>query len=173
MMISLSTKYYQFLLAQGICSPIGASMIFYPAMSCTSTWFFKKRAAAFGIMASGSSLGGVLFPIMIQRLIKEIGFPWAIRAAGFLILGLVIIANLTVRSRLPPSPRPLQMMEFIRPLGERTFGLTVTGSFLFFFGLFIPFNYVILQAIYRGMSPGLASYLVSILNAARYVIAYF
>jgi nitrate/nitrite transporter NarK len=30
MMTSLATKYYQFILAQGICSPIGASMIFYP-----------------------------------------------------------------------------------------------------------------------------------------------
>ena len=32
MMASLSTEYYQFILSQGICSPIGASMVFYPGM---------------------------------------------------------------------------------------------------------------------------------------------
>lgn len=30
MMASLSTEYYQFFLSQGVCSPIGASMLFFP-----------------------------------------------------------------------------------------------------------------------------------------------
>ena len=36
MMTSISTKYYQILLSQAICSPIGASMVFYPAFTCVS-----------------------------------------------------------------------------------------------------------------------------------------
>ena len=64
MMLSLSTEYYQILLSQGVCTAIGASTIFYPAMSSITTWFFKKRGAAFGIIAAGSSLGGVILPIM-------------------------------------------------------------------------------------------------------------
>lgn len=60
MMTSISTEYYQFILAQGICSPIGVCMIFFPAMASITTWFFKKRAFAFGIVAAGSSLGGVV-----------------------------------------------------------------------------------------------------------------
>src|SRR5271155_77914 len=43
MMASISTKYYQFLLAQGVCSALGASMVFYPAFSATITWFFHRR----------------------------------------------------------------------------------------------------------------------------------
>ncbi|KAI9836008.1 MAG: hypothetical protein M1837_003542 [Sclerophora amabilis] len=166
MMTSISTQYYQFLLAQGICSPIGASAIFYPALSTVGTWFFKNRALAFGVIASGSSLGGVIFPIMVERLVEEVGFGWAMRIAAFLILFMMVIANLTVRSRIPPSPKPLNIMEFITPLKEPPFLLTCLGSFLFFFGLFLPFNYIILQATSDGMSPGLASYLLSMLNAA-------
>ena len=67
---------YQFILAQGICSPLGTSMIFYPAMSTITTWFFQKRGFAFGIIASGSSLGGVILPILVQRLNDEVGFGW-------------------------------------------------------------------------------------------------
>lgn len=100
MMTSLSTQYYQFLLAQGICSALGASAVFYGCMSSIGTWFFKKRATAFGTMASGSSLGGVIFPILVTKLIPQIGFAWTMRVSAFLILFMLILANLTVKSRL-------------------------------------------------------------------------
>ncbi|GIK05054.1 hypothetical protein Aspvir_009153 [Aspergillus viridinutans] len=51
MMASLAKTYYQFILSQ--------------ALACVSTWFSKKRGAAMGIMVTGSSVGGVIFPIMI------------------------------------------------------------------------------------------------------------
>ncbi|KAL9631901.1 MAG: hypothetical protein Q9204_004017 [Flavoplaca sp. TL-2023a] len=140
-------------------------MIFYPAMSSTGTWFFKRRALAFGIMAAGSSLGGVILPIMVDHVIDQAGFPWAMRSAAFLLLALLIYANLTVRSRLPPSPKPWSLMEFILPFQELPFLLVVSASFLFFFGMFLPFNYIILSAEYHGMSQRLAAYLVPILNA--------
>src|ERR1700761_6355546 len=56
MMASISSEYYQFLLSQGVCSAIGASLIITPAMSCISTWFLKKRGMAIGLAAAGSSL---------------------------------------------------------------------------------------------------------------------
>ncbi|KAL3426234.1 monocarboxylate permease-like protein [Phlyctema vagabunda] len=165
MMTSLSTDYYQFILSQGICSALGASAVFYPAMSSVSTYFFKNRAAAFGVMASGSSLGGVIYPIMVQRLLPKIGFPWTMRAVAFLIFGMLIIANLTVKSRLPHTPKKFEAMAFVRPLREPAFALICLSSFLFCFGLFLPFNFITIQAQTWGMSANLSSYLISILNA--------
>ena len=103
---------------------------------------------------------------MVQKLIPEIGFPWAMRSAAFLILGMLAIANLTIKSRIPPNPRPFKFMDFIRPLSELPFVLIVAASFLFFLGIFLPFNFIILQAGQVGMSANLASYLLAILNAA-------
>lgn len=37
MMTSISHKYYQFMLSQSVCSGIGASLIFTPAMAAVST----------------------------------------------------------------------------------------------------------------------------------------
>ena len=145
MMTSLSTEYYQILLSQGIVSALGSSMVFYSAMGSVGTWFFKNRAAAFGVMAAGSSLGGVIFPIMVTKLIPKVGFPWAMRACAFLILGMVTIANLTVKSRLTPQPKPVAVMDFIRPFKEPAFAILCVASFFFFFGMFLPFNYIILQ----------------------------
>lgn len=93
------------------------------------------------------------------------------RIAAFMILGLLIIANLTVKTRTPPHPQPpITLKEFIAPLRERTYALTAAGNFLFTFGMFIPINYIVTQAIAGRMSIELANYLVPILNAARYVL---
>jgi MFS family permease len=135
MMASLSTKYYQLILAQGVCSPLGCSMIFYPCMSATSTWFFKRRALALGIVASGSSIGGVILPIMVQRLIPDVGFPWTMRICAFIILGLTAITQFTVKSRIPPMARPVRVKDFVDPWKEVPFALLSLGSFLTFLGM--------------------------------------
>ncbi len=145
MMTSLSTQYYQFLLAQGVCSALGASAVFFSAMSSTGTWFFNRRATSFGIIASGSSLGGVIFPIMVSKLIPKIGYAWTMRTTAFIILGMLAIANVTVKSRLTPRRKKLDILEFFRPLKEPAFAIICAAAFLFFFGTFLPFNYVILQ----------------------------
>ncbi|KAI5806161.1 major facilitator superfamily domain-containing protein [Geopyxis carbonaria] len=165
MMASLSSKYWHFVLAQGIVSAVGASLCFYPAVGCVSTWFHARRAFALGIVASGSSLGGVIFPIMIRRLIPRIGFGWTMRSTAFLILALMLVANATVSSRLPPrGPTPWRLSDFTRHFRELPFALTVFASFLFFFGMFLPFNYLPVYAQSHGMSASLANYLVAILN---------
>jgi hypothetical protein len=45
--------------------------------------------------------------------------------------------------------------------------LIFTGFLLLTFGIFIPINYLVIQAMDAGMSYALAQYLVPILNAAR------
>lgn len=167
MMTSLSTEYYQFLLAQSFVSGIGASAIFYASMGSVGTWFFKNRAAAYGVMTAGSSLGGVVMPIMVTKLIPLLGFAWTMRVAAFTILGMMIITNLTVKSRLAPRPKPFSLMEFISPFTEWPFFLVASASFLFFFGIFLPFTYIILQAQQNGMSRDLSDYLLPIMNATR------
>ncbi|KAF6227087.1 hypothetical protein HO133_008528 [Letharia lupina] len=169
MMTSISSKYYQLLLSQAICSPIGASMVFYPAFTCASTWFFEKRGAALGLVVAGSSLGGVIFPIMIIHLIPEVGFGWTLRICAFLILALLTFANLTVRSRIPPMKRPFSLMAFIRPLKVPSFSLLTAAVFFFYWGMFVPFTFIVVEAQSHGMSLRLANYLVPILNAASII----
>ncbi|RMZ88086.1 hypothetical protein DV736_g4682, partial [Chaetothyriales sp. CBS 134916] len=165
MMTSISTKYWHFILSQGLCSALGASMIFYPAMSAVVTWFFKKRAFAMGVTASGSGLGGIIFPIMVQKLIPEVGFGWSMRICAFLILGLMIVANITIVSRLPPHSRPVSWRDFVMPFTELPFFLLSFGSFLMFMGLFLPFNFLILAAADRHVPESLLIYLIPILNS--------
>ncbi|KAK0112806.1 hypothetical protein ONS95_014536 [Cadophora gregata] len=166
MMLSISTEYYQIFLAQCICSGIGTSFLFYPTIAAAGTWFKRHRALAFGIMVSGSSMGGVILPIMVQELIGEVGFGWAMRITAFLILGLLIFGNIAVKSRLPPKKKPFTFKEYFMPFAEIPFLLLAIGSLFVYIGAFLPFNFIIVQAKQAGMSTRLANYLVPIINAA-------
>jgi hypothetical protein len=56
MMTSISSEFYQVILAPGLCVGIGSGCLFSPAISVVGT-YFAKRSLATGIAASGSSAG--------------------------------------------------------------------------------------------------------------------
>ncbi|KAJ5528345.1 major facilitator superfamily transporter [Penicillium frequentans] len=174
MMASLAKTYYQFLLSQGVCSAIGVACLYSPgkcdaprSLACVSTWFSKKRGTAMGIMVTGSSVGGVIFPIMISRMIKSTGYPWAMRTAAFLILGLQIIAIFTVRPRIKPVPKKMPVGRFAAPFTELPFAMLLLGIFVLTYGIFIPIDYLAVQGLEEAhMSEEMSQYLVSIFNGA-------
>ncbi|KAI1734170.1 major facilitator superfamily domain-containing protein [Xylaria scruposa] len=169
MMISLSKEYYQFFLSQSIASAIGTSFLFYPTIAAAGTWFKKHRALAFGIMVTGSSVGGVVLPILVTFLLEEVGFGWAMRITGFFILGLLIFGNLAIKSRLPPVKKPWSLKEYFIPFGEAPFLLLAIGSFFVYVGAFLPFNFIIVEAKEIGVPNSLTKYLVPIVNAASII----
>lgn len=169
MMTSLGSQYYHFLLAQGFCASIGSAAIFNACIASTASWFFRRRAAAFGIMVSGSSLGGVVLPIMLDKLTARIGFPWAVRCLAFLFLALLSLCCLTVHSRLPPRPQPLVLADYVRGFAEPVYALVAVAAFFFFWGMFLPFNYITLQAEAAGLDSTLLPYLIPIINAVSIV----
>ncbi|KAL9020404.1 MAG: hypothetical protein Q9185_002378 [Variospora sp. 1 TL-2023] len=166
MMISLSTEYYQLFLAQSVCSGIGAAMIFHGATNAVSTWFSTRRGLALGLASSGASIGGVIIPIMFQRLVHTIGFGWTMRAISFMLLGLQTIALLSVRSYVNHVPKPIDAMDFLRPFKEMPYLFNAIGCFFTMWGILIPFNYLALSGESAGLSPDLALYLIPILNGA-------
>ena len=65
MMVSISSEYYQFILAQGVLMGSAMAFLQFPAFAMVSQYFDKKRGAALGFMVSGSSIGGVVFTIVL------------------------------------------------------------------------------------------------------------
>jgi MFS family permease len=167
MMTSLCHDYYQFFLAQGLVTGVGLSVVFQIAILCVNTWFLKKRGLAVGLMVSGSSLGGVCFPVMLKRLFNSVGFGWGVRSAAFLIFGCLVIANFLVKSRLPPPGwRNTRQIFDWAALKEPVFVFVCFACYFTYWGLFTPFTFLPSYAIAHGMDENLAFYLISIVNAA-------
>ncbi|KAH9837960.1 uncharacterized protein C8Q71DRAFT_755378 [Rhodofomes roseus] len=99
MMLSIAnpTRYYELLLAQGISGGLGTGLLVVPALSVQSHHWRRRRALAMGIVLMGSSIGGAVYPIMLNQLFNHgVGFAWGVRAAAFMTLGMLIIANVTL-----------------------------------------------------------------------------
>ena len=105
MMLSLCYTYWQTVLAQALVIGIGAGCLFIPTVAIISTYFTTKISTAVGIAASGSSLGGVIYPIMFYKLIPEVGFPWAVRIIGFMALALLAIPCVVMKMRVKPAAK--------------------------------------------------------------------
>jgi len=171
-MLSLAKpqQYYQIFLAQGVGMGLGLGLMFIPAVSVVAHHFRKRRATAMGIVVSGSSCGGIVFPIMLNMLInKEVGYAWGVRATGFLILALLIIANFCMSTRLPPRPKTATgpySPSVSHILADPPYLLAMAGAFCLGLGIFFPFFYLQLYAITRSIDQNLAFYSLAVLNAA-------
>lgn len=165
MMLSVSTNYYQVLLSQAVCVGIGTGCLFIPCVAILSTYFSTRIATAVGIAAAGSSLGGVIYPIVFYQLQPRIGFPWATRVMGFIMLATLAISNTVLRIRILPAAR--RKFLDLAAWKEVPYSFFVAGCFIGFLGLYTPFFYIQSYAIQTGLAqPELAFYLLATLNAA-------
>jgi hypothetical protein len=57
MMSSVSAKYWQILLFQGLCGGLGSGLLYLPSVVVPSQYFSSQTMLASGIVATGSSMG--------------------------------------------------------------------------------------------------------------------
>ncbi|EPQ56604.1 MFS general substrate transporter [Gloeophyllum trabeum ATCC 11539] len=166
MMTSLAKSYYQILLAQGVGLGLGFGLLYVPAISCISHWFRRRRALANGVLASGSSTGGIVFPIMLNKLANNpnIGYGWAVRATGFVVLGCLLVGNFLLKTRLPRREHGA-VLDFSM-FKDVTYSIYVVGCFFVLFGIYLPFFFLQQYAIQQGISENIAFYSLAFLNAA-------
>jgi MFS family permease len=167
MMTSLCSEFYQFLLAQGILGGISMGMTMAPAMAATGQYFNKNRGAAMGLAVAGSSLGGVVWPIALGKMLynPNLSFGWSVRISGFIMLALIGPACTAIKARLPPRKGTFFLPEAFK---NPQFLGVVGSTALMLLGLFLPFFYLPSFAVANGMSTDLASYIIAILNAASF-----
>ncbi|KIL87748.1 hypothetical protein FAVG1_08625 [Fusarium avenaceum] len=174
-MLSLCTKYWQVMLAQGVAFGLAAAGLSLPAMVTATQWFSTKKGLAVGIVSSGSSLGGIIYPCMLPRLIDEVGFASAVRWTALLQGILLFIANLLCSSPFPPLGKPSPEEKDKAPPSSGLKGFKslpwfffVLGCFFTMWGLFAPLNYLPEMASLHGYES-FAVYTLVIANAGSLV----
>ncbi|OAG41707.1 hypothetical protein AYO21_04171 [Fonsecaea monophora] len=165
MMTSLAKEYWQTMLAQAFCVGVGNGCVFVPSVAILPQYFSSRKALANGLAASGSSLGGLIYPIVFRRMQQEVGFAWATRTIGFISLVTVWFSVLVMKPRvLPKQRRPLTDLAAFR---ELPYVLFCVSMFFGFVGLYGPLYYIGPYAIQNHITgENLGFYLLPIINAA-------
>ncbi|KAK4237898.1 riboflavin transporter MCH5 [Achaetomium macrosporum] len=164
MMLSLCTEYWQALLSQAFCVGIGAGLLFVPTVSLIPTWFSTRIGLAVGLASSGSSLGGVIYPIVLSRLIAQVGFPWAVRSVAFIALATFVLPLAVLRMRVR-APRPRAVVDW-SAFRDAPFMLFTLAVLVVFIGQTVLLFYVSFYPANRGLTDsGLAFYVAAIFNA--------
>ncbi|KAI4723272.1 MFS general substrate transporter [Aureobasidium sp. EXF-10727] len=164
MMTSLCSEYWQLMLAQGLCVGFGAGCLFLPSIAIIPSYFTTKKAFAMGIAASGSSFGGVIYPIIFRRIEPRIGFGWATRVIGFISLATLLIPCLCIKARAFPKTRR-KLLDFAA-FKEPAYALFSLASFVGFVGLYVPFFYISTYARdISGLEKTLSFYMLPIMSA--------
>lgn len=175
-MISLAKpdQYYQLFLSQGVGMGLGCSLIFLPTTTIATQHFKSRRAFAMGIVVSSGCLGGVIFSIMLNKLIhSSVGFAWAVRTAAFVALAFLLAGNLLlfpVKKQTPAHEATFSSDKDDNggslPLWDTIFVLMLICAFLCSLGLYFPLFYLQLFAELHGVDNNLAFYSLAILNAS-------
>lgn len=159
------TEYWHFMIVFGVLGGLGTSLLFTPAVSAIGHWFLVKRANATGIAAAGGSVGGVVFPLMLQSLIPKVGWAWSVRILGFIFVVLLGVANLLIRTRLPPRPGGSVLPDFTI-FRDKSFLLCTLGTYCLEWGLFVPITYLISYTLRSNATSETFAYqIIAIFNA--------
>jgi MFS family permease len=96
--------YWQFLLCCGFLGGISGATLTTTSLAVVSHWFKVRRGLAQGVAMIGSSFGGLTIPLILRTTLPKYGYTWSLRILGFLFLGCLILGNLLMKARIPPSP---------------------------------------------------------------------
>ncbi|KAI9040763.1 MFS general substrate transporter [Aspergillus affinis] len=129
---------------------LGNGLTFSPGLSVMSSYFMRHRVVAVGLAAAGAATGGLVYPMLIDRLlyVHDIGFGWTVRAAGLVMLvtqipGLVLYPPCTAQEQQQPDQAQTKstIIDWAA-FKERPFVFFTISMFLNFWGLYFAFFYL-------------------------------
>ncbi|KAH7362784.1 major facilitator superfamily domain-containing protein [Plectosphaerella cucumerina] len=140
MSAAASPQYWHLMVTQGLLTGLGGGILFTPSIALVATWFSSRRGLAIGLVTTGNSAGGIVYPVIVRELIPRIGFQWTARVLGFVNLTCFAVAFALLRSRLPPR-RSGPILE-LSAFKEGVYVTYVLALFLFTWANYYIFYYV-------------------------------
>ncbi|KAI1505676.1 MFS general substrate transporter [Biscogniauxia marginata] len=175
-LLSITTQYWQVFLTQAVMMGLGFGCLYLPAPAVVSQYFDASTALAVGASSAGSALGGVIYPSTFTKLQSRIGFGWATRVLGFILLVTSLVPLLIMKLRTMPI-RTRSLIDY-GAFKDIPYLLLNLSLFFGFMGLYIIFYYIQLFVLdWTSISPSLAEYLLVIINgsslAGRLIPGYY
>lgn len=171
-MLSLAQRgqFYQILLTQSFGSGIALGLMYVPSMGLISHYFHRRRTLAMTLAASGSPIGSIIHPIMLNNFIKKIGFANGVRISAAFVSLLLFVACWLMRTRLEPPKNATNQWGVAKgvfrdfPFLIMTIGLVFSQC-----GFYYPVFFFQLDSVKHGNSMAFSFYSLVIMSTANLV----
>jgi len=155
-------------LTQGVLVGVGLGFLFIPSVAVLPQWFWRRRTLAQGISSAGSGIGGIIFSLGTDAMIRNISLAWALRITGVVTFVANAVATLLLRDR-NEAVRPSQI-GFATYLFKRVEVLLfLSYAFVNLFGYMTVLYSLSNYATSIGLSQQQASAITAILNLGTFV----
>jgi MFS family permease len=90
---------------QGLLFALGGAILYAPVISWMNEWWIHRRGLAYGVITAGTSISGIVFPFIIESLLRRFGSGPTLWGLGIVLF--VLIGSLLpfVKGRLPVPPK--------------------------------------------------------------------
>ncbi len=139
---SFSQTTTHLIITQGIFYAIGGSIAYCPCILYMDEWFIKRKGLAYGIMWSGTGLGGVTLPLLLEFFLGKYGFRATLRIWAVALFISTVPLVWFMKPRLPASSNQAQSPFKLGFVLTKTFALYQVTNIVEALGYFLPGIYL-------------------------------
>lgn len=163
---AFATEVWHLILTQGVLYSVGGTILYFPVQIYLFEWFDKRRGLANGVIFSGTGLGGVILPFVVETLLNKYGSKTAFISLAVAYAVLLVSVLPFVKGRLPPSSIIIPQRTNWSFLRDPMFVVLFLGNFLQGLGNFVPGIWLPTFASDMKLSVTSGTLIVSLMNAA-------
>lgn len=152
------------MLAFGCLGGISSSLLWTVSIATLGEWFMRNRALATGLATTAGGLGGVCYPLIFSKLLRIIGFAWAMRCFALISMLCFLCSQFLLKTRLPRTSESRVILDW-KGFRDFRFSLTMAAIFILDWAVLVPPAYITTYASFNGHKT-LSPHILAILNSA-------
>lgn len=178
MLTSIVESAWQFYLVYGVVIGLfGQAALYVPLVANTTRWFVRKRGIAVGLVTSGQSVAGTIWPPIFELGLGSMG--WRDTYLVYGLASIAVMVPLSLLFRRPPGSRAVAGIPTQRALPDRLPDLNMSPRTLLTLlcvaivgccvSMSLPIAHIKSHATDIGIAPMQAASVLSVLLAASFI----
>ncbi|KAI9490258.1 major facilitator superfamily domain-containing protein [Zychaea mexicana] len=169
-----ATEIWQLYLSIGVCYGLGDTLLYSPSMRMVAEWVDDKhRSTAMSIVASSTGATGLVTPIIMSTINRNLGEHWTFRILGITYLACNMVACAVFKKRRRSDgggelKKPTDSLK-LSILKDANLIIWCFSALLQSMALYIPYLFLPSYATYLGLSETQGSLLLSVASGASFV----
>ena len=163
---SFASRTWHLFLSQGVCFGFGMGLLFLGSVGIIPQWFVKRRGLANALGSSGSGIGGLIYNLAVQAMLKSVGLAWTFRILAIIVFVTCVFSTIIIRDR-NKAIGASQMVFDVTLFKRIEYLMMLAWGFLSILGLIVLLFSLPNYASYIGLTPSQGAVVGAVLNLGQ------